>query len=177
MSHERADHGMELMWAPWRMDYIRSKKQGGCPFCIPQTTEADRERHVLARGRHAYVCLNLYPYNNGHLLIPPYEHTGDVTTLASGALAEIAELMRVSIEALREWSHPQGFNAGFNFGEAGGAGVADHLHMHVIPRWLGDTSFLTVVSGTKVVVQSLDETYEELRPIFEAAMRRRGLGA
>jgi ATP adenylyltransferase len=168
---------MELMWAPWRMGYIRSKEAGGCPFCIPPCgdEEGDRARHVLARGRHAYVCLNLYPYNNGHLLIPPYQHTGDITELPPEALAEMSELMRVGVEALGRWAGPQGFNVGYNLGEAGGAGVADHLHMHVIPRWLGDTSFLCVVSSTKVVVQALDESYDELRPLFVEAMERRGL--
>lgn len=177
LSEDRADHGMELIWAPWRMGYIRSKERSGCPFCLDQREGFDRERHVLAKGKHAYVCMNLYPYNNGHLLIPPYEHTGDLTSLSVDALAEMSELMRLSIQVLTEWSHPQGFNVGYNLGEAGGAGVADHVHMHVIPRWFGDTSFLCVISSTKVVVQALDETYNELAPLFAAAMERAGLDA
>lgn len=151
------------------MQYIRSAEPQECPFCLPATRDEDRARLVLLRGEHAYVCMNLYPYNNGHLLIPPYEHTGDFVGLRPEVLAEIGELARQSARILGEHCRPDGFNIGYNLGRAAGAGVAEHLHLHVIPRWNGDTSFLSTVGGTKVIVQSLCDTYEELKPLFDAA--------
>ncbi len=162
--------GWERLWAPWRMGYIRSAKSTECPFCLPEDTEGDRDRLVLARGRRAHVVMNLYPYNNGHLLIAPYEHTSDFTALAPETLAEMGELIRVCVRVLAKHCHPDGYNIGYNLGRAGGAGVEEHLHAHVIPRWNGDTSFITTVGQTKVIVQSLLETYSELRPMFDEEM-------
>jgi len=164
---------MSLIWAPWRMAYIRSPKPEGCPFCIPvDDASQDRERYVLARGKRAYVCLNIYPYTNGHILIPPYEHTGGLIDLDPETLAEMGELMRASLRALALYAHPDGCNIGYNIGRAAGAGIAEHVHMHVIPRWIGDTSFLCAVSAAKVIVQALDETYEELAPLMGTVLDR-----
>jgi ATP adenylyltransferase len=170
VSDSRASHGQELLWAPWRIGYIRSAKSSDCPFCLRDDTAHDEERLVLARGEHAAVVMNLYPYNNGHMLIAPYEHTGDFTSLPPETLAEMGELIRVTVRVLGAYCYPEGFNVGYNLGRAAGAGVEEHLHAHVIPRWGGDTSFLSTVAGTKVIVQCLFETYRELRPRFDQAM-------
>lgn len=171
---DRGGHGMELLWAPWRLAYVRGSKDDGCPFCLPESAAEDRARHILARGQAAYVCLNRYPYNNGHLLVVPYEHTGDIVDLAPDALAEMGELMRVSLLALTRYAEPDGFNVGYNLGRSAGAGLTEHLHMHVIPRWNGDTSFQCLVSATKVIVQALEESYDELKPLVEDELARRG---
>ncbi len=170
MDDARASHGQELLWAPWRIGYIRSAKTDACPFCFRDDPAHDSERLVLARGDHAAVVMNLYPYNNGHLLIAPYEHTSDLVALAPATLAEMGELIRVTVKVLAAYCYPDGFNVGYNLGRAGGAGVEEHLHAHVIPRWGGDTSFLSTVAGTKVIVQCLFEMYAELRPRFDRAM-------
>ncbi len=161
----------ELLWAPWRMGYIRSAKSDDCPFCLREDTDSDRDRLVLARGKHSHVVMNLYPYNNGHLLIAPYEHTSEFTELPPETLAEMGEFIRLCVRVLTKHCYPDGFNVGYNLGRAGGAGVEEHLHAHVIPRWNGDTSFITTVCQTKVIVQSLLETSTELRPMFDEAMR------
>jgi len=175
VSEDKPPHGMALLWAPWRMAYIRSPKPRGCPFCIPlDDPSEDRERYVLARGKRAYICLNLYPYTNGHILIAPYEHTGGLVEIDTEALAEMGELMRASLEALASYAHPDGYNIGYNIGRAAGAGITDHVHMHVIPRWSGDTSFMCAASATKVIVQALEDTYEELGPLFERMLAGSG---
>jgi ATP adenylyltransferase len=156
------------------MAYVRGAKADGCPFCLPDPATDDRDRHILARGRRAYVCLNRFPYNNGHLLVVPYEHTGDIVDLAPDALAEMGELMRVSVVSLTRYAKPDGFNIGYNLGRAAGGGVTEHLHMHVIPRWAGDTSFQCLVSATRVIVQALEESYDELKPLVKEELARRG---
>jgi ATP adenylyltransferase len=173
----KGTHGQELLWAPWRIGYIRSSKSDECPFCLGDDREHDEERLVLARGEHSAVLMNLYPYNNGHLLVAPYVHTGDLTALPAPALAEMGELTRVTVRVLSAYCYPDGFNIGCNLGRAAGAGVEEHLHAHVIPRWAGDTSFLSTVAGTKVIVQCLFETYRELRPRFDEAMAEWRSGA
>lgn len=176
LSERNAPHGQELLWAPWRIGYVRSAKTAECPFCLAEDREHDAERLVLARGKHAAVLMNLYPYNNSHLLIAPYEHTSDIASLSPEALAEMGELIRVSVQVLRGYCYPDGFNVGYNLGRAAGAGVDEHLHAHVIPRWGGDTSFLSTVAGAKVIIQCLFETWRELKPLFDGAMAGWGDG-
>jgi ATP adenylyltransferase len=160
--------GLERLWTPHRMAYVsrgdatnaHDAAPGGapsCPFCrIP--TLPDEEGLVVARGAHVYAVLNLYPYNSGHLMVVPYRHVADYTDADQVEVAEMAEFTRHALTAIRAVSSPQGFNIGMNQGAAGGAGIAAHLHQHVVPRWNGDANFMTVIGGTKVLPQLLAET-------------------
>jgi ATP adenylyltransferase len=158
---------MERIWAPWRLAYVTSASTGitDCIFC--DASELGRDELVLVRGRVSYVILNLYPYNNGHVMVALNRH---VATLASTTGDEQAELMRFTRHAeiaLTEAYAPQGINIGVNLGRPAGAGVLDHLHVHLVPRWNGDTNFMTVVGNVRVLPETLDETAKRLRPIFE----------
>ncbi|MFC5382478.1 HIT family protein [Aquipuribacter nitratireducens] len=155
--------GFERLWTPHRWAYIAGQDKpaddsaGACPFCRAPTL-ADDEGLVVARGAHAYVVLNLYPYNPGHLLVCPYRHVADYTDLTEAEVAEVASLTRAAMHVLRRVSHPHGFNLGMNQGPVAGAGVAAHLHQHVVPRWGGDSNFLPIVARTKAVPVLLDDT-------------------
>ena len=158
---------MERLWTPWRMQYIANDKSEGCIFCAAVAQQNDRETLILHRGRQAFVMLNKYPYNNGHLLVVPYAHTGDLAALDGEAQAELMALIAQGIAWLKRASQPEGFNAGLNLGKAGGAGVTEHLHFHVVPRWAGDTNFMTVTGETRVLPEWLDETWSRLRAVIE----------
>jgi len=150
------------------MAYLRGEEEvpEGCIFCVkPQ--EEDAEVHILHRGRLCYVILNRFPYNSGHLMIVPYSHVPSLEYLDAETLAELMALTQLSLRVLRAAYEPQGFNIGVNIGTAGGAGVAEHVHLHVVPRWGGDTNYTTTVGQTRVIPEWLDETYERLRPLFE----------
>jgi len=158
----------ERLWSPWRMDYIRRGDQGdrGCIFCDLPTADAaeDEANHLLARGEVSFVLLNAFPYNPGHLMAAPYRHIGDYEELTAAELAEMTAFAGRAIRAMREESSPHGFNLGMNLGQVAGAGIADHLHLHLVPRWGGDTNFMPVVGQTKVLPELLNETYRRLRP-------------
>ena len=160
---------MERLWSPWRMEYIESARddsnEEGCPFCAL----ADGDERTLARTEHAFVTLAKYPYNPGHLLILPARHTGDVEDVTPPEHAAIAILLQRSIRALRSTSDPGGFNVGLNLGRSAGAGIPDHLHWHVVPRWAGDTNFMPVVGQTRVLPQLLEDTFAKLKPAFDRA--------
>ena len=157
----------ERLWTPWRMAYIRTAgEESGCIFCDLPRQDDDRRNHILARGRHTFVILNAFPYNPGHLMIAPYRHTGEYLDLTPEELAETMAFTGTAVRALREGSNAHGFNLGMNLGGVAGAGIADHLHMHLVPRWGGDTNFMPVVGQTKVLPELLDETWERLRPWF-----------
>ena len=165
--------GFQRLWMPHRMAYIKGEgkpKNGdedGCPFCrIPKL--ADAEGLVVARGDLVYAVLNLYPYNAGHLMICPYRHVADYTNLDGPETAELADLTKRAMTALRAASGAQGFNIGMNMGGVAGAGIAAHLHQHVVPRWGGDTNFMPIVGETRVLPELLADTYRKLRPLFAA---------
>jgi ATP adenylyltransferase len=159
---------MERLWAPWREAYITAPKneKQGCIFCDKPRTERDEEAYILYRAPRTFVMLNTFPYNPGHLMVAPFAHVGDLENLDRETLAELMDVTRQCVQALRAAVHPEGFNVGMNLGAPAGAGVVDHLHMHVVPRWGGDTNFMSVVSGVRVLPQGLDRTYEILRPHF-----------
>ena len=157
---------MNRLWTPWRMQYIANDKSDGCIFCSALAQNNDRETLILYRGRHAFIMLNKYPYNNGHLLVVPYTHTGDLSALDADTLGELMTLVARAIEWLKLASGPEGFNAGLNLGKAGGAGVTAHLHFHIVPRWSGDTNFLTVTGETRVLPEWLDDTWSRLRAVI-----------
>lgn len=165
---------MKRLWAPWRMAYIKGAedgvKQAGCIFCLPPSPAQDRERLVLWRGQQGFVMMNRYPYINGHLLVAPYRHLSQFSALTAAENSELQFLLQQSQEALAETMQPQGYNIGLNVGSAGGAGKADHLHWHLLPRWQGDTNFMTPVADIRVIPQDLEATYDLLVPVLERRM-------
>ena len=161
---------MERLWSPWRSKYIASgvdSQAGECVFCrIASNPDQDETNFVLHRGEHAFVVLNLYPYITGHLMVVPYLHTSELEALAKEISDELMDLTKRAQTALREVYSPAGFNLGMNLGLAAGAGIADHLHMHLLPRWAGDTNFMTTVGEARVLPEALETTYTKLRPKF-----------
>ncbi len=152
------------------MEYIQAHKDivaEGCVFCAVLAGEASEEERILHRGERAFVTPAKYPYNPGHLLVLPNRHVGELEELTADENAEIAVLLQRSIRALREASDPHGFNVGLNLGRVAGAGIPEHLHWHVVPRWGGDTNFMPVVGETRVLPELLSETYRKLLPLFE----------
>ncbi len=170
------------LWAPWRISFITGAKTPGCFLCHKGNggggeCTADGENHVIARGGHAYVLMNAYPYNSGHLMVAPYRHVGDLTELTADELAEMAVLTVEAEKVLKAAVRPQGFNIGYNLGEAGGAGVPGHVHCHIVPRWNGDTNFMPVLGDVRVVPQALEETAELLRKTWEKLAKSGGFRA
>jgi len=161
---------MQQLWAPWRINYIREQKEKGCIFCSKQKSTDDKNSLILSRGDHSFVLMNLYPYNNAHLLISPYEHVETTDKLDLETLNEIIWFANESMIIMKENLKADGYNFGANIGSAGGAGIVDHIHFHVVPRWNGDTNFMPVISETKVQVQGLQETYDELKIHFDKIM-------
>lgn len=164
---------MERLWTPWRMAYLKAPKgaeTGGCIFCDKMAADAaqDRDNLVLWRGKNALVALNLYPYANGHMLVAPYQHTGALESLPPDTLQEMMMLVGRGIRALRVTMNPQGFNVGANLGRVAGAGVEDHVHFHVVPRWNGDTNFMPVLADTRMIPELLPQTYDNLLAAFQA---------
>jgi len=153
---------MRQLWAPWRISYIREQKGKGCVFCLKQKSTDDKHSLILSRGDHSFVLMNLYPYNNSHLLISPYNHVATTDQLNIETLNEIIWFANESMIIINNNLNADGYNFGANIGNAGGAGISDHIHFHVVPRWNGDTNFMPVVGETKVQVQGLQETYDEL---------------
>ncbi|MDH5525783.1 MAG: HIT domain-containing protein [Nitrospirota bacterium] len=157
---------MKPLWAPWRIDYILGDKSSGCIFCDKVKESADRDNGILLRGEHAFVMLNAYPYNPAHVMISPYAHVDCLEKVQPLALAEIMALTRLSEMAVREAVRPEGFNMGLNIGRAAGAGIEEHLHLHLLPRWNGDVNFMPAVAGTHVIPEALLQTYDKLLPAF-----------
>jgi ATP adenylyltransferase len=158
---------MDRLWSPWRYRYVSTASPGGCIFCEKASSSDDRGNLVVLRAERNFLLLNLYPYTNGHLMIAPYEH---VATLEDAAPATLEEMMRLTTraqKALREVYKPGGFNIGMNLGECAGAGVAGHIHMHVLPRWFGDASFMSTVGETRVLPEALETTYDRLKAALQ----------
>ena len=160
---------MERLWAPWRMQFIEELRDtgGGCVFCEIPSHGDDRARLVLHRGESCYVLMNRFPYNNGHLLILPYRHVGSLSALDDREQTEMMKLCTSSVEVLGSALNAEGFNCGFNLGKSAGAGIVDHIHMHVVPRWCGDANFLPIIGDTRSMPEYLEQTYDRLRPGFE----------
>ncbi len=169
--------GFERLWTPHRMAYLGGQDKpvdreagAGCPFCrIP--TLSDEQGLVVARGTVAFVVLNLYPYNSGHLLVCPYRHVADYTELTGAEVAEVAELTRTAMRVVRQVSAPQGFNLGMNQGDVAGAGIAAHLHQHVVPRWAGDSNFLPIVGRSRALPELLGDTRARLAAAWPTASK------
>ena len=159
--------GRNLLWAPWRLAYVRQEEADGCIFCQRAAEAPDVRNLILRQGEKCFVMLNAYPYNNGHAMIAPKRHVADWEELTDDEAAEVVSLIKVCLRALRKALNPDGFNVGLNLGEVAGAGIADHLHLHIVPRWNGDTNFMPILAATKVIPQHLEECWEELREKME----------
>lgn len=160
---------MDVLWSPWRYDYIAAggAKPDGCVFCkLLDDSASDEDRFILKRAEFNFVVLNRYPYASGHLMVVPYRHTGDITALDEDAADELMDLTRRAAGALNQAYQPDGINLGMNLGKAAGAGVAEHLHMHVVPRWVGDANFMTAIGQTRTLPETLPDTYAKLRDKF-----------
>lgn len=156
---------MEVLWAPWRMEYIADPKARGCIFCAALEGDA-RDRLVLGTSAASLVMLNRFPYQNGHLMVAPRRHTAALHALPDAEHADLAETLRRSVQTLGEVFRPGGFNVGLNLGACAGAGIAEHLHWHIVPRWDGDVNFMPMLAEVKVVPQHLLTTYDRLVPAF-----------
>lgn len=159
---------MEPLWAPWRLDYIEKEKNPGCVFCKMnlQHKKSWRKNKILHKNQHGFVVLNLYPYNPGHLLVVPNFHVSELETLAEEDYLGLCSLVKLSISVLKIAYKPNGFNVGINLGHHAGAGIPEHCHFHIVPRWAGDTNFMPLLSQTKVINEHLYQTYDRLLPLF-----------
>ena len=157
---------MELIWAPWRIEYIQMEKPEGCILCNQPKQNKDALNYILYRGEKNFVMLNAYPYNPGHLMIAPYRHIASLEELTDEELKEHFEIVRRSTKILRQVFNPDGFNLGMNIGKIAGAGIDDHFHTHIVPRWQGDTNFTPVIADVKVLPEALSETYQKLKDKF-----------
>jgi ATP adenylyltransferase len=164
---------MERLWTPWRMTYVGGSRQEGCVFCNALAAGADVERLVVYRGAHAFVILNLYPYNSGHAMIVPNQHAADLDALDAATRSEVFELATILTEAAKSVFRCDGFNLGLNIGSIAGAGVAEHLHLHVVPRWEGDANFMPILANTMVMPELLPITYARLRAELEGLLAQR----
>lgn len=170
---------MDRIWSPWRMQYIESPKgeEGVCILCEKPKEDRDESNLILHRAVHCYLIMNLYPYNNGHLMVVPYKHAPDLTDLDDATLLEMMQLVRLSERLVRRVMKPDGFNIGVNIGRVAGAGIADHVHMHVVPRWLGDTNFMPVLADVHVMPELLATTYAKLKEGLGPLLEEGSLGA
>lgn len=157
---------MDRLWSPWRAKYVKGDVMPTeCLFCSKlkaTTVIEDRDDLILLRGKYCFVLLNLFPYNTGHLMIAPYRHVGNVEDVSIDEFSEIKEFIDVTVKTVKDTMKPEGFNIGFNIGKVAGAGVPDHIHMHIVPRWAGDTNFMPVISNTRVLPEDLLTTYDNL---------------
>lgn len=166
---------MQRLWAPWRVGYITkviNKQHKGCVFCRIAKDQKDSKNFIFLRGNFCFVVLNTFPYGNGHCLILPKRHVGDIDRLTDDEIKEMMELLIRAKDLLQKTINPQGYNVGLNLGRIAGAGIPKHLHMHVVPRWSGDHNFMPVISGTKVISQSLKAIYQLLTDANQKRLRR-----
>ncbi|MDI6773908.1 MAG: HIT domain-containing protein [Verrucomicrobiota bacterium] len=165
---------MKNLWAPWRLQYVLGRKGKGCFLCRALRSRDDRRALLLKRGRACSIIMNRFPYSSGHLMVFPRRHIADVTDLTPAEQREMMRRIAEAIRALRKRLHPAGFNVGMNLGRCAGAGLEKHIHMHVVPRWRGDTNFMPVVADVRVMPQLLTDLWDQIRPLFKrgASARR-----
>ncbi len=160
---------MEYIWSPWRMDYIESDKaMNGCVFCREAAKPDGPENLIVARGQLCFAIINRFPYTSGHLMIVPFSHQPSIELLEPAARAEVMELTSKAVTVLQEVYHPEGFNIGINIGSAAGAGIVEHVHLHVVPRWGGDTNFMSSLANTRVLPEALEATWERVKRAWES---------
>lgn len=154
---------MHRLWSPWRSQYVTGEKKDDCIFCQKPREKKDEANYILLRGDTCFVMLNIFPYNNGHLMIAPYRHISSVEKMRTEENGEVMQFIQRMMKVLRETMNPDGFNIGANVGQAAGAGIADHVHFHIVPRWVGDYNFMPLMSETKVIPEALSDTYKKLK--------------
>lgn len=162
----------ERLWRPWRMGYVsrvEEEREAECIFCSKPAAGDDRANLILHRGRACFIIMNLYPYNTGHVMVSPYRHVSELEELSEGERGELMELAVLAVRAIKEAMRPQGFNLGMNLGKSAGAGYDEHLHLHVVPRWQGDTNFMPVLAGSKVMPESVEDNYRRLLEALRGA--------
>lgn len=161
---------MEYIFAPWRREYLtKALTMKECVFCSALKLNDDCKAYIPYRGMHNFILLNIYPYTPGHLMIAPYEHLDSVEKAKKESSDELGDLLKLSLKVLRKKYNPHGFNTGMNIGQSAGAGVTDHYHLHVIPRWIGDSNFMPIVSKTKVTIEDIKTTFDQLFSLFQKA--------
>ena len=169
-SQERSN----ILWAPWRMEYVQNTdKETECIFCCKPREPDDKANLIVYRGQYTFVMMNRYPYNNGHLMVMPYRHTSELDSLSQDEKLELFDLLIDSQRVLKEVMKPHGYNVGMNLERTAGAGIVDHLHFHIVPRWDGDTNFMPIVGHTKVISEGLEETWEKLNSVFLKLIKNR----
>lgn len=163
---------MDHLWSPWRMPYLQNhNKEPGCIFCAALEKDDGAANLIVYRGKYGFVILNLYPYTSGHLMVVPNQHEASLEGLDTESRGEMMELASIALQVLIAVYKPQGFNIGFNIGEAAGAGVEGHIHMHVVPRWNGDTNFMSTVGGTRVLPEALEESYQRIKDAWREILK------
>ena len=166
----------EILWAPWRSSYVTGERsEDSCVFCDKFTKTTDRDNLILLRGKYCCVVMNLFPYNNGHVMVLPFAHKADISELTEAELSELYSYTTLMTKVIRKVMKAQGFNIGINMGAVAGAGIAAHLHQHIVPRWAGDTNFMPVVAKAKVISETLEETYDKLYKEIENIRSSGGL--
>lgn len=168
---------MKRLWAPWRMPYLKNDQPKGCIFCIKTRQRNDRSNLILHRGRRVFVMMNRYPYSNGHLLVSPYRHTDSFEKLDPSILTDLMRTSQRAIKALRQVFKPDAFNLGINQGRVAGAGIESHVHLHIVPRWNGDTNFMPVLANTRVIPEHLGSSYAKLLPFFQPSREKTTVSA
>jgi len=164
---------MEYISAPWREEYIKSiYKMTECIFCRALKLKDDKKAYILYRGTYNFILVNKFPYTPGHLMIAPYKHIASFEKAKKEITDEMTDILKLSLKMLKKNYNPHGFNTGMNLGHSAGAGVADHYHLHVIPRWVGDSNFMPLVGKTKITLEDLDTTYDRLLPLFQKEQRK-----
>jgi ATP adenylyltransferase len=159
---------MKVLWSPWRMEYILSEKSKGCIFCELPREDNDRNNLILYRSLHTFVIMNRYPYNNGHIMVVPYLHADSLDTLQEDSMLDFMRVTQRAVRAIRKAFMPEGFNIGINIGKIAGAGMEEHMHLHMVPRWAGDTSFMTVFDEVRVIPEHIMSTYDKLHAAFHS---------
>jgi ATP adenylyltransferase len=159
---------MDFLWSPWRYDYLASggRKPSGCVFCVTEDRSRDAERLIVFRGVRNFIILNLFPYTSGHVMVAPYDHLDSIVAADPEQLSEMMQLAQRAIGALKQLYGPEGFNLGMNLGTAAGAGIREHFHLHIVPRWTGDASFMTITGETRVLPEELGRTYERMKAVL-----------
>jgi ATP adenylyltransferase len=164
---------MKQLWAPWRIQYIKGPPPEGCVFCVLPGEGRDRDHRIVYQGRRVFVILNTFPYNSGHLMVVPYRHVADLGALQDDEALELVHLTTAAMEAITGTYGAEGFNVGLNLGRAAGAGIVDHVHLHVVPRWVGDTNFMPVLGEVKVLPEDLAVTHDRLAKALQDVLARR----
>ncbi len=162
-----------MIFAPWRIRYVRMPKKKGCIFCELPKEKEDEKNLILYRGKKVFAIMNNYPYNPGHVMIAPYRHVSSIEDLEEEEELEMMEVAKILIKAIRRAMNPDGFNVGINLGRVAGAGIEDHMHMHIVPRWNGDTNFMPVLADVRVIPQALEESYWEIKEKLKEVLRER----